>query len=278
MYKEIDQYQVSEIGTLAIKVQAPVVAGSFYSDNPEELRSIVREYISAANQLLPHTPKALIAPHAGYIYSGPVAGTAYAQLSASADTISRVVLLAPSHRVAFRGIALSSADVFRTPLGDIEVDSDAISLIRDIPNVQVMDQAFSQEHSLEVHLPFLQVSLSDFKLVPLVIGDIDPASVAEILETVWGGDETLIVVSSDLSHYLDYESAKATDSATSKAIEQLQPGRISHQQACGGTPVKGLIQIALHKRLEAITLDMRNSGDTAGPKDRVVGYGAYAFS
>lgn len=263
---------------MATKVQAPIVAGSFYPDDPDELRLDVRQFISAANRTLSHPPKALIAPHAGYIYSGPVAGTAYAQLESVANTISRVVLLAPSHRVAFHGIALSSAELFRTPLGDLEVDSDATALIDYLPHVHFFDQAFTQEHSLEVHLPFLQMALDKFKIVPLVIGDIEPTAVAEVIEILWGGDETLIVVSSDLSHYLDYESAKATDFATSKAIEQLQPEKISHEKACGGTPVKGLIQVALHKNLEAITLDMRNSGDTAGPKDRVVGYGAYAFS
>ncbi len=263
---------------MATKVQAPIVAGSFYPDDPEELRLDVKQFISAANCSASNPPKALIAPHAGYIYSGPVAGTAYAQLASVADTISRVVLLAPSHRIAFRGMALSSAEAFRTPLGDLEVDSDAISLIENLPQVQILDQAFAQEHSLEVHLPFLQETLTNFKIVPLVIGDVDPASVADVIDTLWGGDETLIVVSSDLSHYLDYETAKEADSATSNAIERLQPDKISHAQACGGTPVKGLIQVALHKNLKAITLDLRNSGDTAGPKDRVVGYGAYAFS
>ena len=263
---------------MAIKVQTPIVAGIFYPNDPSELRLDVQQYISAANCTLSRPPKALIAPHAGYIYSGPVAGTAYAQLAAVADTISRVVLLAPSHQVAFSGIALSSAEAFRTPLGDLEVDSDAVALIDYLPQVHIFDPAFAQEHSLEVHLPFLQEALNKFKIVPLVIGDIEPSAVAEIIEILWGEDETLIVISSDLSHYLDYESARATDSATSKAIEQLQPEKISHEKACGGTPVKGLIQVALHKNLEAITLDMRNSGDTAGPKDRVVGYGAYAFT
>jgi len=263
---------------LTVNIQAPVVAGTFYPGDPDDLRADVRQFISDARQVLDHPPKALIAPHAGYIYSGPVAGSAYAQLAGVADTICRVVLLAPSHRVAFHGIAYSSAELFRTPLGDIEVDSDAISMIEDLPQLHLLDQAFSQEHSLEVHLPFLQEALNRFTIVPLVVGDIDPTSVAEVLELLWGGQETLIVVSSDLSHYQDYDSAKTMDTATSKAIENLQPDRISHRQACGGTPVKALIQLAQSKGLEVVTLDMRNSGDTAGPRDQVVGYGAYAFS
>jgi AmmeMemoRadiSam system protein B len=264
---------------LTAKVQTPTVAGYFYPADPEELRSDVKQFISVADKpKLPHPPKAIIAPHAGYIYSGPVAGTAYAQLLDIADKISRVVVLAPSHRVAFHGIALSSAEIFRTPLGDLEVDSKAVAMIENMPQVQILDQAFSQEHSLEVHLPFLQEALGNFKIVPLVVGDINSEYVAELIETLWGGEETLIVVSSDLSHYLDYETAIETDSATSHAIEQLQTDKITHKHACGGTPVKGLMQVALQKNLEVMTLDMRNSGDTAGPKDRVVGYGAYAFS
>jgi AmmeMemoRadiSam system protein B len=273
----VDQSNL-ESAILNTKVQDPAVAGFFYPADPEKLRTDVRRFISEANQHLPNPPKALIAPHAGYDYSGPIAGSAYAQLSSVADSVSRVVLLAPSHRVAFRGIALSSAEFFRTPLGDVEVDSEAISLIKNMPQVNLLDRAFTQEHSLEVHLPFLQETLNNFKIVPLVVGDIDPESVAEIIEMIWGGSETLIVVSSDLSHYMDYETAKTMDLATSNAIENLQPDKISHEHACGRTPVSGLIKVAQRNNLEVITLDLRNSGDTSGPRDQVVGYGAYAFS
>ncbi len=262
---------------MSAKVQEPVVAGAFYPSNPDELRMQIRQFISAAHLEPGKPPKALIAPHAGYTYSGPVAGSAYAQLAKIANNIRKVVLLAPSHRVAFRGIACSSCGVFRTPLGDVEVDLDAISMLEDMPQVNLLDQAFVQEHSLEVHLPFLQETLRDFKIVPLVVGDVDPASVAEVLERLWGGEETLIVVSSDLSHYLDYATARTIDAATSKAIANLQSEDISHEQACGGTPVRGLLMAARHNHLEAKILDLRNSGDTAGPKDRVVGYGAYVF-
>ncbi len=263
---------------MTAKIQTPAVAGHFYPSDPDELRADVRHFIAASEPKLGHAPKALIAPHAGYIYSGAIAGSAYAQLKDVADTVRRVVLLAPSHRVAFNGIAYNSADYFRSPLGDVEVDAEAISLIADLPQVHRLDRAFTQEHSLEVHLPFLQESLSNFKIVPLVIGDIDSTSVAEVIELLWGGEETLVVVSSDLSHYLDYDTARATDSATSKAIENLQPDLISHRQACGGTSVKGLIKVAQRKGLDVMTLDLRNSGDTAGPRDHVVGYGAYAFT
>ncbi len=260
-----------------MKIQGPVVAGHFYPSDPDELRRDVRQMVATADSGLIHSPKALIAPHAGYIYSGPVAGTAYAQLAAVADQIKRVVLLAPSHRVAFRGIAYSSAELFRTPLGDIKVDMDGLTMLQNLPQVHELDQAFTSEHSLEVHLPFLQETLSNFKIVPMVVGDVEPAAVAEVLERLWGGSETLIVISSDLSHYLDYDTARRIDAETTSAIETLQPDKLSHNQACGRTPVSGLLLAAQQHNLQVTTLDLRNSGDTAGPRDQVVGYGAYAF-
>ncbi len=262
---------------MTTRIQDPAVAGHFYPADPEELRRNVRDLISAASPDLTKHPKALIAPHAGYIYSGPTAGVAYAQLASVAKQIKRVVLLAPSHRVGFQSIAYSSADLFRTPLGDVAVDLAGIAQIQDMPQVAQLDRAFSNEHSLEVHLPFLQDSLAEFKIVPLLVGDVDPAAVAEVLERIWGGAETLIVISSDLSHYLDYETARSLDAETSNAIETLQPDAISFNHACGRTPVSGLLLVAQHKQLHATTLDLRNSGDTAGPRDQVVGYGAYAF-
>jgi MEMO1 family protein len=261
-----------------MKIQPPVVAGQFYPADPDELRMMVSQLLSAADLRLDHPPKALIAPHAGYIYSGATAGVAYAQLATVADRVSRVVLLAPSHRVGFRGIAYSNAEQFRTPLGDIDVDLEWLAKILGLPQVLLMDEAFTQEHSLEVHLPFLQETLSNFKLVPLVVGEADPVSVSEVLDRLWGGPETLIVVSSDLSHYLNYASAVAIDAKTSTAIEKLQPEMISAHQACGRAPISGLLLSAQRNNLHVTTLDLRNSGDTAGSHDRVVGYGAYAFS
>ncbi len=239
---------------------------------------MVRQFMSASDVELKQPPKALIAPHAGYIYSGQTAGVAYAQLAPVADTVRRVVLMAPSHRIGFSGIAHSSAEFFRTPLGDIEVDLEGLTQIQNLPQVILLDEAFTHEHSLEVHLPFLQGTLNDFKIVPLIVGDANPDSVAEVLDCLWGGPETLIVVSSDLSHYLNYASAKAIDAKTSSAIEKLQPDMISSHQACGRAPIKGLLLLAKRNNLHVTTLDLRNSGDTAGPRDQVVGYGAYGFS
>ncbi len=255
----------------------PAVAGFFYPASRAELAADVRAMLAAVHtDAAPRVPKALIVPHAGYIYSGPVAASGYARLAVVAERIRRVVLLGPVHRVPVRGLALPAATSFATPLGDIPLDTGAMQALADRPQVVVSEAAHAPEHSLEVHLPFLQSVLSDFQLLPLAVGDATPAEVAEVLERVWGGDETLIVISSDLSHYLPYETASRTDSDTVRQIVRLQPG-LSHSQACGATPVNGLLSFAAGHALEAELLDMRNSGDTAGDKARVVGYSAIAF-
>lgn len=258
-------------------VRKPVVAGMFYPGAPNELKKMLEDFLRPIQGTEP-VPKALIAPHAGFIYSGPIAASAYAQLTPARDVITRVVLLGPSHRVAFNGLAVSSADFFATPLGEIPVDKTAVNEVLSLPHVHVLDKAHAHEHSLEVHLPFLQTTLNAFKLIPLVVGDASPQIVGAVLEKLWGGAETLIVVSSDLSHYLDYETACQTDAWTSKAIEALQPDNIQYEQACGRNPINGLLYVARQHGLRVKTLDLRNSGDTAGSKDRVVGYGAYAFN
>ncbi|MDP2706093.1 MAG: AmmeMemoRadiSam system protein B, partial [Burkholderiales bacterium] len=255
-------------------VRNPAVAGLFYPDNPQKLRGMLADYLAAAHAS-DSVPKAIIAPHAGYIYSGPVAASAYAPIRPARGRITRVVLLGPAHRVGFHGLALSSADYFMTPLGRISIDQEAVKKISCLPQVQVMDAAHAQEHSLEVHLPFLQEVLGEFNLVPLVVGDAEPGEVAEVLDLLWGGPETLVVISSDLSHYHDYQTAQKLDRATSQAIEQLQPEKIQYDHACGRNPVNGLLQVARRRGLKAKTVDLRNSGDTAGPRDQVVGYGAY---
>ncbi|MBI5782263.1 MAG: AmmeMemoRadiSam system protein B [Gammaproteobacteria bacterium] len=257
-------------------VRNPAVAGLFYPDDPQALRGMLADYLGAVHAK-DAVPKAIIAPHAGYIYSGPVAASAYARVKPARGRVTRVVLLGPAHRVGFHGLALSSADYFLTPLGRIAVDQEAVKKISDLPQVYVMDAAHAQEHSLEVHLPFLQEVLGEFSLVPLVVGDAEPGEVAEVLDLLWGGPETLIVISSDLSHYHDYKTAQRLDQATSQAIEQLRIEDIRYDDACGRNPVNGLLHVARRRGLKARTVDLRNSGDTAGSHDRVVGYGAYVF-
>lgn len=256
--------------------QMPSVAGLFYPDDPQVLSNTIARMLESTGLHEGAAPKALIAPHAGYVYSGPIAASAYAQLAPVREQVRRVVLLAPSHRVAFRGLAISSATAFNTPLGDIPVDREALDRLESLPQVRHFDQAFEGEHALEVQLPFLQQVLKDFALVPLIVGDASAAEVTEVLETLWGDDQTLIVVSSDLSHYQDYDSAARHDRHTTALIENLDEN-LAYGDACGRNPVRGLLRAARQHGLAATTIDLRNSGDTAGDHSRVVGYGAYVF-
>jgi AmmeMemoRadiSam system protein B len=223
-------------------------------------------------------PKAVIVPHAGYIYSGPIAASAYARLAPDASQIRRIVLLGPSHRVAFKGLAAPAASVFDTPLGPVDIDQAAIATLRDLPFVHSSDAAHAAEHSLEVQLPFLRKVAPQARLVPLAVGDATADEVAQVLERLWGGDETRVVISSDLSHYLPYAAAQAADLETAVAIEHLNPRPLNGERACGYLPISGLLEVARRRGLAIARLDLRNSGDTAGPRDRVVGYGAWALS
>lgn len=257
-----------------LNVRPAAVAGMFYPASPIELRDDVDALLGAASAPEAHAPKALIVPHAGYVYSGAVAASAYAAIRSRADGIRRVVLLGPAHRAYVTGLALPEADAFETPLGTVRVDRAALKLIPWVPR---SEDAHMQEHSLEVQLPFLIRALREFALVPLCVGEAEPEDVARVLEALWGGPETLIVVSSDLSHYLPYQVARTTDQRTAHAILALGPRPIHHEQACGATPINGLILVARRHGLHAELLDLRSSGDTAGRRSEVVGYGAFAF-
>jgi AmmeMemoRadiSam system protein B len=255
------------------------VAGLFYPSDRRELEQSVRGYLGTADRGEHEAPpKALIAPHAGYVYSGPIAASAYARLEPVAERIERVVLLGPAHRVFLRGLAAPRSAVFTTPLGDVPVDREAIELVLPLPQVRLDDAPHAPEHSLEVHLPFLQLVLGDFSLVPLAVGDASAEEVAEVLELLWGGPETLIVISSDLSHYYDYATARRLDAETTRAIEALRPEDLGAESACGRVAIGGLLVAARRHGLRAHTVDVRSSGDTAGPRDEVVGYGAYVFA
>ncbi len=255
----------------------PAVAGAFYPANPAVLGRQVDDLLTGVADSGAQThPKALIAPHAGYQYSGPIAASAYAQLAPIAARIRRVVLLGPAHRLPFRGIAYPGADRLLTPLSAVNLDLEALAGLADLPQVERLDAAFDGEHCLEVQLPFLQRLLGDFRVVPLIVGAVAPEAVAQVLDRLWGGDETLIVISSDLSHYQDYATATRLDRATTRAIEHLEPAALDHHAACGAMPLAGLLVAARRRGMQVRTLDLRNSGDTAGPRDQVVGYGAYA--
>ncbi len=254
------------------------VAGMFYPDDPIELERTLTDLLSSAGAATPaRPPKALIVPHAGYIYSGPVAASAYAQLSVLRGRIRRVVLLGPTHRVYVRGLALPEADRFATPLGEVPLDREGMQAVAGLPQVIRSAAAHQMEHSLEVQLPFLQRVLGDFQLLPLAVGEATASEVAEVLEKLWGGDETLIVISSDLSHFLPDALARKVDGGTVAAILALN-SHINHEQACGATPINGLMLAARKHGLHPVVLDVRNSSDTAGDPDRVVGYAAFAFT
>ena len=255
----------------------PAVSGMFYPGEASALAAEVASYLAEAKAGAgARAPKAIIAPHAGYIYSGPTAATIYARLAPLRGVVRRVVLAGPAHRVFVRGAAVPSVRAFDSPLGEIPLDAEALAAIRDLPFVAVSDHAHAREHSLEVHLPFLQAVLGSFALVPIVVGDAQPDEMATLYERLWGGDETLIVVSSDLSHYLPYEAARARDGDTARAILDLRDDLVP-EEACGAAPINGLLRAARRRALVPELVDLRNSGDTAGDRDRVVGYGAFAF-
>jgi AmmeMemoRadiSam system protein B len=258
-------------------VRYPAVAGTFYPADPQELTQMVEHFLTQAKTVAP-VPKAIIVPHAGYIYSGAIAASAYSRLQPDAGKINRVVLVGPSHRVGFKGLALSHAQFFKTPLGEIPLDMAAMENLLTLPFVQYSDEAHYLEHSLEVQLPFLQAVLTHFILIPIVAGDASAEQVAQVLELFYDDPHTLIVISSDLSHYHDYASGQKLDQETSRNIEQLNYQALDYESACGRVPVSGLLALAIKKSLTVKNIDLRSSGDTAGDKKRVVGYGAYVIN
>ena len=266
-----------------MRVRPPAVAGRFYPGDRGRLRAAVAGYVDCARAHSgagdARVPKAIIGPHAGYMYSGPVAGTAYASVSSARGVVERVVLIGPAHRVAVDGLVLPSADALLTPIGPAPVDRAAREVALTCTGVGTDDDAHAEEHSLEVHLPFVQHVLgTEVQVLPLLVGRAAPQTVAAVVDALWGGRETLVVVSSDLSHYHPYAVAQARDRRTASAIVNGEVDAIGPHEACGAFPIRGLLTVARRKALDARLLDLRNSGDTAGSTDRVVGYGAFAFS
>ncbi len=263
-----------------IEVRRPAVAGRFYPGSKAKLAEAVQGYL-AERLVAPATdppPKAIIVPHAGYVYSASVAATAYGRLAALRHIARRVVLIGPAHYVPVHGLAASGARAFATPLGEVPVDRTANESLRDLPQVAVRDDAHEPEHSLEVQLPFLQAALRDFAIVPLVVGSATYDEVRAVIDRLWDGAETLVVISSDLSHYYPYETARRLDAETAAAIVALDADAIGEGQACGRIPIGGLLLAARARGLHAVGADLRNSGDTAGPRGDVVGYGSFLFT
>lgn len=259
------------------EARTAAVAGAFCPASRAELLHDVSALLAgAAADGLP--AKAFIVPHAGHVYSGPIAASVYAALARRTPRPTRVVLLGPSHHVGFAGIALPGCEPFETPLGQISLDVEAMTRLSRFGQVRELPRAHAREHSLEVQLPFLQRALGDFVLVPLVVGDARPGDVADVLEALWGGAETVVLVSSDLSHFLPSAEARVIDGETARRIVALDATPLDGEEACGCRPVNGLLEVARRRGLSARVLDLRNSGDTAGDSSRVVGYGAFAFT
>ncbi len=262
------------------EIRPAAVAGSFYPASAAALRASVAAHLGQAGAPAAvggPAPKLLVVPHAGYVYSGDIAASAYARIAPLRGRVRRVVLLGPTHRVTVRGLALPTVDAFETPLGRVTVDDTARAAIAGLPQVLSSDRAHAQEHALEVQLPFLQTVLGDgWQLLPLAVGDAAPAEVDAVLERLWGGDETLIVISSDLSHYLPHAQAVAQDRRTVQRILSFADD-LQGDEACGCRALNGALRAARRHGLQPVLLDLRNSGDTAGSRDRVVGYGAIAF-
>ena len=258
-------------------IRNAAVAGMFYPGDAKSLLSEVDDLLGGVEPA-PRLgfPKALVVPHAGYIYSGPVAARAYDELAPARGLVKRVVLLGPVHRVAIRGLAIPTDTAFATPLGQVPIDQAALALVRDLPQVVPSDRAHLQEHALEVQLPFLQRQLGEFALVPFAVGDASVAQVAEVIERLWGGPETLIVISTDLSHYHPYARAREIDGSTLARIAAFATD-IHHEEACGATPLNGFLDLARHRSLTIKLLSACNSGDTAGGKGQVVGYSSFAL-
>jgi AmmeMemoRadiSam system protein B len=263
--------------TPSTRVRPAAVPGRFYPSDAATLRTTVDDELAKAPPWTGPVPEALIVPHAGYVYSGPIAATGYATPAAARNTIRRVALLGPAHFVGFEGVGVSSADAFATPLGDVPIDRELRDRVLELPGVRVQNAAHGPEHSLEVHLPFLQRALADFSFLPLVVGRASADVVATVLDAVWGGPETLVVVSTDLSHYLDHDAAARRDRATVANVMNGALDDIAPDDACGAYPLRGLLTAARTRGLEVELLDLRNSGDTAGSRDRVVGYAAFAL-
>ena len=259
------------------------MAGTFYPSDPAALRATVDRHLRAAAETAAGAvpgapPKAVVAPHAGYAYSGPVAAFAYARLLPHRGRVERVVLLGPAHRLRLTAIAAPGVDALATPLGTVPLDTAWRDRLVAAGSIVVSDRAHAGEHSLEVHLPFLQVALGGVSVLPLVVGQVPAAAVADLLDSVWGGEETLIVVSTDLSHYHDHDTATELDRRTAAAIAARRPEAVEPGDACGVYPLRGLLAAAGRRGLDVELLDLRTSGDTSGRTDRVVGYGAFALS
>jgi len=269
------------------KIRHPAVASMFYPGKPADLLNSVRKYLSDADAEQStvkfkndeNSVRALIVPHAGYIYSGKIAASAYQLLQRNKYHFKRVLLLGPAHRLCLQGAAFPNEEVFETPLGSIILDKTRMKkLAAEFSWISFNEKAHAEEHSLEVQLPFLQETIADFELLPLVVGEMDSLQIAEMIQQFSTDLETLIVISTDLSHFHNYQTAYEKDALTANAIELLEPQKISSEDACGVYPLRGALVAALQNKWKIHRMGLCNSGDTTGDYGRVVGYGAWALT
>lgn len=258
-------------------IRPPAVAGTLYDADTQRLLAQVESWLNeGVAKTTPKTPKALVVPHSGYHYSGKTAAAAYRLLEPVYDSIRRVVILGNSHRDTINGFALPGVDVFKTPLGDVKVDPHAVQHLLNEPDVQELPEAHRLEHSIEVQLPFLQTVLEDFVIVPLIVGNNDPKRVAELLKPLWGAEETLIVISTGLSRKRPQSEARSQDAHSAERIRKMKID-FSYPEACGFNALNGFLYLAKEKHLDSKCLALSTSADTNGLKDRVRGFGSFAF-
>lgn len=256
------------------RIRPAAVADRFYPADPRSLDGLVGQQLALAIPGAPD-PEAIVMPHAGLVYSGPIAASAAAPLAGRRGSVRRVVIAGPSHHVPLRGIALSACSAFETPLGRVPVDVESVRALGERPGIRFDESAHAHEHSIEVELPFLQHLLDPFLLLPLLVGDSDPTAVADLLEELCAAPDTLLVVSTDLSHFLPYDEARAVDARTARSVEARREDAIGWQDACGRDSLRAALVLARRRGWSARTVDLRNSGDTAGDRRSVVGYGAW---
>lgn len=260
-----------------MKIRKEAVAGTFYPEGTIELETLITTLLHEKDLPDIPPPKAIIVPHAGYVFSGSIAASAYRKIKSFSSLIKKVVILGPSHRVSFNGIALSSDEQWATPLGNVEVDQETCCELKTIDFINYNDAAHKEEHSIEVQLPFLQKTLNDFTIIPLLSCQTSLKEAVYTLEKVWGDEETLIIISSDLSHFLNYDDCRKKDHETVNAIENFDYDKLKNDDACGLIPISALLAVAKQKKMKMETLDVRCSGDTAGRRDSVVGYASFGF-
>ncbi len=253
------------------------VAGQFYPKERAQLIEMIENFSSSEREII-YKPKAIIVPHAGFIYSGDIAAKAYKALIPLVDNYKKIILLSPAHRKSVTGVAYHNARKFACPIGDIPVNAELLSILKTNDSVYNDDEAFNFEHGLETHFPFISYIFRDISFLPLIVGNIDTQKLSDIFNLFWQADDILFIISSDLSHFHNYEICKTLDHETTQHIINLNYEKINHDAACGYYPLCGALKLAKDNNQKCYLLSLKNSGDSIGDKDSVVGYGSFIIS